>query len=231
MGRGRLLIRARLTAKLVVIVVSLINHRPGLAVGNIIGSVIANILGAFSLGLIIYNPSDDSAQSSSIESGSRVYALLLLVITAVCSMLCVIRERLSRTIVGVFLICAFAGYIISLSVLISRGLARKPEELSDSDSDSDTSSSHSVDHEEEASVQGARPGYGTIDRQVNRCSWYILASQAHIKGFRKFPCSNFSHTIGISLTQAERYNPKHRPSPCRIDWYHPQRIRSLERRR
>jgi len=67
--------------QLAVVVVSIIRKRSSLAVGNIVGSSISNILGAFSLGLLFINP-EDHAGHALFDSSSKIYTLLQLALTA-----------------------------------------------------------------------------------------------------------------------------------------------------
>lgn len=43
----------------VVVVAALVQHRPSLALGNVIGSTLSNILGVFSIGVLFQSRSDD----------------------------------------------------------------------------------------------------------------------------------------------------------------------------
>jgi Ca2+/Na+ antiporter len=60
--------------QLAVVFISIARHRPGLALGNIIGSTISNILGAFSLGLLFWKGSDAVVFDRSL----KLYSILLL---------------------------------------------------------------------------------------------------------------------------------------------------------
>ncbi|KAH7193896.1 uncharacterized protein B0J16DRAFT_86917 [Fusarium flagelliforme] len=103
--------------ELVVVVASLAQGRPSLAVGNIVGSAISNIVGAFSLGLL-FRPA-----GSLVEFDRNVWL--------VC---------------GSVLIALFAIYLISIGWAISRGSLTAPEGSDDDSSDdgSDTSSIEST---------------------------------------------------------------------------------------
>jgi len=63
--------------ELAVVVVSIARQRSSLAVGNIVGSSISNILGAFSLGLIFRK---DESQII-FDRSSKIYTLLFLLLT------------------------------------------------------------------------------------------------------------------------------------------------------
>lgn len=127
--------------------ISIARHRSSLAVGNIVGSAISNILGAFSLGLIFRK----GESSIVFDRSSKIYTLLLLVLTTLIAGLSEFGHRDGWRIAGGFVIGVFAVYIASIAWLIARGLVAAPE-LSDSESDSDSdsySSSDSSDDEEE----------------------------------------------------------------------------------
>ncbi|ESZ96966.1 transporter smf2 [Sclerotinia borealis F-4128] len=117
--------------ELVVVVAAISQHQSSLAIGNIIGSYISNILGAFSLGLIFY-PS-----SIKFDKSSKIYTTILLIITTLLSIFILFFESLGR-IVGATLIAVFGTYVASIAYAIYQGIMEAPE--NDSDSDSDTSS-------------------------------------------------------------------------------------------
>jgi hypothetical protein len=135
--------------KLAVVVSSLINKNPSLALSNIYGSTIANILGSFSIGLLFSpNPLSGAEQLS-----ARIYTSLavgLSVIIAVISTLEYGHIRLGRGWVrgiGGCLIGVFAVYIAGIAFGIYRGVVIAPED-SDSDSDSDDGDNESDTSEE-----------------------------------------------------------------------------------
>ncbi|KAF5604315.1 hypothetical protein FPCIR_860 [Fusarium pseudocircinatum] len=123
--------------ELVVVVASLAQGRPSLAVGNIIGSAISNILGAFSLGLL-FRPAGSHVE---FDRSSKIYSLCLLVITTFAAPIIYFSQRIIRLICGSFLIVLFAIYLISIGWAISRGSLTAPEGSDDdsSDDESDTS--------------------------------------------------------------------------------------------
>lgn len=118
-----------------VIVIALIQHRSYLALGNIVGSAISNILAAFSLGLLFQRES-----VVTYDRSSRIYTLLLLALTAVVviSISFDIPSLLARKLVGSAFVAIFGIYLVSIASLIYRGIVTAPE---DSDSDSDTNES------------------------------------------------------------------------------------------
>ena len=135
-------------AQLVVIAVALGQNRPTLALGNLIGSSIANILASFSLGLFFM-------RTSTFDRSSKIYSAVLLALTSVFLVaLYAVPARL-KWLAGLALMGAFVVYVGSVASLIYRGTLTAPEDDSDSDSVSDSdgsSSSSSSKDEDEAGV-------------------------------------------------------------------------------
>ncbi|KAI9648099.1 hypothetical protein NHQ30_002728 [Ciborinia camelliae] len=117
--------------ELIVVVAAISQHQSSLAIGNIIGSSISNILGAFSLGLIF------CPTSITFDRSSKIYTTVLFIITTLFSIFILFFESLGR-IVGATLIAAFGIYVASIAYAIYKGIVAAPKD--DSDSDSDTSS-------------------------------------------------------------------------------------------
>ena len=106
--------------------------------------MIANILGAFSLGLLFY------AKDANIkfDRSSRVYTVLLLFLTVVASIFPFVGTKNSWRAFGGILIAGFVLYVASIAWAISRGKITAPE-LSDSDSDFDSGSNSESDVEDD----------------------------------------------------------------------------------
>ncbi|WEW58024.1 hypothetical protein PRK78_003491 [Emydomyces testavorans] len=119
--------------ELAVVIASLARNRASLAIGNIIGSAISNILGAFSLGLL-FHPKNTPIH---FDRSSRIYSLILLVLTTFVAPVSYFSRKTIWLACGSILIACFALYIASVGWAISRGSLTAPE---DSDSDSDDSS-------------------------------------------------------------------------------------------
>ncbi|KAG6988020.1 Sodium/calcium exchanger MaX1 [Fusarium oxysporum f. sp. conglutinans] len=126
--------------ELVVVVASLAQGRPSLAVGNIVGSAISNILGAFSLGLLIRPP----GSHVEFDRSSRIYSLCLLVITTFVVPIIYFSQRIIWLVCGSVLIALFVIYLISIGWAISRGSLTAPEG-SDDDSSDDESDTLSIE--------------------------------------------------------------------------------------
>ena len=127
-----------------VVVASVARNRSSLALGNIIGSAISNILGAFSLGLLFHSSQD----ALEFDRSSKVYSLLLLILSAFVTALTLLGIKSIWRIFGGILLALFLVYIVSVALAISRG-ALTPPELSDSESDSD---------DDDSSQEGANEG-------------------------------------------------------------------------
>ncbi|KAF2476634.1 uncharacterized protein BDR25DRAFT_300564 [Lindgomyces ingoldianus] len=126
-----------------VVVAALGLSRQSLALGNVIGSSIANILGAFSLGLLFKSSlggSEDDGETD-FDRSSKIYSLLLLGLTGVVSLVLFISPEPSLiwTISGAAFLFIFGAYAVSIIWAISKGGIRPPED-NDSDSDSEASS-------------------------------------------------------------------------------------------
>jgi len=121
-----------------VIVASIAQGHPHLALGNILGSCVANILGAFSLGVL--------AQRETVvkyDASARIYAVLLFGFTTGVAVIWGFG-RLEGRVVGVVLVLAFVGYLIGVGWSIYRGVLDAPED-SDAESDDESASSDAGD--------------------------------------------------------------------------------------
>ncbi|KAJ6113391.1 Sodium/calcium exchanger membrane region [Penicillium sp. IBT 18751x] len=112
--------------ELAVVIAAILQGRTPLALGNVIGSAISNILGAFSLGLLCYPGQGPFDRSAKIYSALQFFITTLFVILAYF-------QQLNR-VTGGLLIALFALYIISICYSIYRGFSEVPQ-LSDSESD------------------------------------------------------------------------------------------------
>ncbi|KAK1637494.1 hypothetical protein BDP81DRAFT_372227 [Colletotrichum phormii] len=135
--------------ELAVVVSALAQGRASLALGNIVGSAISNILGAFSLGLL-FRKQDDAVQ---FDRSARIYSLLLLgVTTAIVPITYFPRELLWR-VTGITLVVAFVVYLLSIGWAINRGTLVAPEG-SDSGSSSDEDDTSSLSSDSSTSTRG-----------------------------------------------------------------------------
>ncbi|ELR02651.1 hypothetical protein VC83_01010 [Pseudogymnoascus destructans] len=127
--------------ELAVVVACILQNRSSLALGNVVGSSISNILGAFSLGLL-FHPG-----RMVFDRSAKLYAGILFLVTTIFTLVA-LTTGLGRVAGGLF-IAAFAVYLVSIGYGIYRGALDAPERLdSDSDSDSDDDgSTHGGDSE------------------------------------------------------------------------------------
>jgi Ca2+/Na+ antiporter len=125
---------------LVVVIAAISQQQSSLAIGNILGSSISNILGAFSLGLI-FSPS-----AITFDRSSKIYTAVLLALTSLFAVFIVFFESLGR-IGGAVLVATFAAYVASIGWAIYKGIVAPPEDDSDSDSESDSDSDLDSDDE------------------------------------------------------------------------------------
>ena len=115
------------------VISSLAIHQPGLALGNVLGSCISNILGAFSLGLIV-QPSNVPLE---FDPSARLYTAVLFATTTLFVSISWIlaaaagpdessAAALSRRFIGALLVLAFALYAASIAYAIYRGIVTAP---------------------------------------------------------------------------------------------------------
>jgi Ca2+/Na+ antiporter len=124
--------------ELAVVVICVLRSRSSLAVGNIIGSGISNILGAFSLGLILRSDEEGIV----FDSSARIYTLVMLLVTGIVVGLQAVDSPVATRLCGGILIAIFVVYIGSVAYLIFKGRLTAPESDSDSDSESDDDTVH-----------------------------------------------------------------------------------------
>ncbi|KFY03723.1 hypothetical protein O988_01267 [Pseudogymnoascus sp. VKM F-3808] len=123
--------------ELAVVVASILQSRSSLALGNVVGSSISNILGAFSLGLL-FHPG-----RMVFDGSAKLYAGMLFLVTSIFTVVA-LTTGLGKIAGGIF-IAAFAVYLVSIGYGIYRGVLDAPERLdSDSDSDSDSNDGESI---------------------------------------------------------------------------------------
>jgi Ca2+/Na+ antiporter len=120
--------------ELAVVVVCILRNRSSLAVGNIIGSGISNILGAFSLGLVFRSDEEGIV----FDSSARIYTLAMLLVTGLVVGMQAVDSSFAKRLFGGILIAIFVVYVGSVAYLIIKGRLTAPEPDSDSDSDSES---------------------------------------------------------------------------------------------
>ena len=125
-------------SQLAVVIASLARDRASLAIGNVVGSVVSNILGAFSIGLLSHN----TGSPIEFDRSSRIYSLVLLVLTTFVTPILYFSTPDLRLACGLVLIISFVIYIACVGWAISKGSLTAPAN-SDSDVSSDDDSSDS----------------------------------------------------------------------------------------
>ncbi|KGO49057.1 Sodium/calcium exchanger membrane region [Penicillium expansum] len=151
--------------ELAVVVSAILQHRSPLALGNVMGSTISNILGAFSLGLLF------SPQGLEFDRSAKIYSALLFVVTTLFVVLAFFNQL--NQIVGGVLIAIFGLYIVSIVYAIYKGVASPPE-LSDSDSGGESSDSddgefvHHAPHSETSPLIENEHAPSSIDKGSRR---------------------------------------------------------------
>lgn len=128
------------------VIASLARNRTSLAIGNIIGSAISNILGAFSLGLLFHSRDEPTH----FDQSSRVYSLVLLATTTFAMPVMYFPVDTMWLAYGSLLITLFVVYIASVGWAIKRGDLIAPQ---GSDSDSSDTVSSEEDEEHQDSVE------------------------------------------------------------------------------
>lgn len=125
--------------ELVVIIVALSQGQHSMALGNLMGSSIANVLGSFSLGLLC-------AQKMMVfDRSSRIYSTALLGHVLLFLLVLYTVPAEAQQMAGIGLVVAFMGHMASVAWLVSRDILTAPEDDSDTDSDSDTGSNSDSD--------------------------------------------------------------------------------------
>lgn len=123
--------------ELTVIIASVSQSNSKLAIGNVVGSCISNILGAFCLGLIFSN-----VPKVEFDRSSRIYTTVAIGLTGLFVVFIAIGEGLGR-FGGALLVTSFAIYVGSVGYAIYKGIVEAPVGDDcccggDSDSDSDS---------------------------------------------------------------------------------------------
>lgn len=157
--------------QLIVVIAALARNRASLAIGNIIGSAISNILGAFSLGLLFHRR-DEAVR---FDRSARMYSLVLLSVTTLILPTLYLPTETAWLACGTVLIASFIMYLASVGWAISRGSLTAPEG-SDSSSDDDDSSNESG-----SSTDVESSGNGTFPPTTANATTPLLSHQSRSK--------------------------------------------------
>ena len=131
--------------QLAVIVAALSQGRSSLALGNILGSSISNILGAFSLGLIF------TSGEIKFDRSSKIYTALTLLFTVIFVLILAFFKSIGRAAGGI-LVTLFAAYVVSIGYYIYKGVMAAPE---DDDDDSDDDNDDDDDDDDDSETASA----------------------------------------------------------------------------
>lgn len=142
--------------ELVVVVAAMSQRQGALALGNLMGSSVANILGSFSLGLLFCSTEQGGVMR--FDQSSRIYTVILMALTAVFLIMLYTGKKQAG---GIALVVAFVVYIVSVVSMIYKGSMTAPETVSDSSSDPGSESDaysaidSASDSESEAEIGGS----------------------------------------------------------------------------
>ena len=114
--------------ELVVVLAAVLGGHGDIALGDVLGSTIANVLGSFPLGLLARKP-------LLIERSARLYALGLLAVSLLVSAL-LFHGPITRPLGGA-LIAVFLIYLASILWALRRGMLRAPADAADADNEAD----------------------------------------------------------------------------------------------
>ncbi|KUJ08134.1 uncharacterized protein LY89DRAFT_711879 [Mollisia scopiformis] len=104
--------------ELAIVIAAIYQHQPSLALGNVVGSCIANVLGAFGFGLLVHD------FLPRFDRNSKVYAGALLIVSSVYLYLA-LTGHLDLT-GGIFFLVMFAVYLVSICSAIYDNILSPP---------------------------------------------------------------------------------------------------------
>lgn len=110
--------------ELVVVLLAVVAGHPGVAVGNVVGACLANLIGSMPLGMLAPRPLIP-------DRSARIYGLVLIAITVLAAAFA-IDGRVTPTAGGV-LVVVFVVYVGSVLLVIRRGWLRPVQEADEGD--------------------------------------------------------------------------------------------------
>ena len=112
--------------ELIVVILAIVAGHPGLAVGTIVGSCLANLIGSMPLGFL-------GSQPLVPDRSARISAVVMLLVTLLAAVF-LIDGRI-EPIAGGILVAIFVGYVISILLVIQRGWLRPLDGREDDDAE------------------------------------------------------------------------------------------------
>ena len=123
--------------ELLVVMLAIASGHPGLAVGNVIGSCLANLIGSMPLGFLGPRPLVP-------DRSARIYAAVMLLVTGLAAVFLI--DGRVEPLAGGVLVAVFIGYVVSVLLVLKRGWLRPLMDLDEE-----------ADDEEAAAVPAALP--------------------------------------------------------------------------
>jgi Ca2+/Na+ antiporter len=191
-----------------VVVAAVSQKRTNLAMGNVLGSSISNILGAFALGLLFY------PGNATFDRSSKMYAAVLLGITTLVSVFLAFYDSV-KNIIGPLLILFFILYVLSIGYSIYKGAMAPPQDSdSDSSSSSSDSSSDSDSDLESETTLSEHPGTGQAYHKVKQerpsTEKSSVLSNVPLQEFKDLPTGS-RPSSPIRKKQKKPFKPNKRP--------------------
>jgi cation:H+ antiporter len=110
--------------ELVVVVLAVVSGHPGVAVGNVIGACLANLIGSMPLGMLARRP-------LAPDRSTRIYGLVMIAATVLAAAFA-LDGRVTPAAGGV-LIAVFVVYVGSVLLVIHRGWLKPPQEAEEAE--------------------------------------------------------------------------------------------------
>lgn len=112
--------------ELIVVILAIVAGHPALAVGNVIGSCLANLIGSMPLGFLGERPLIP-------DRSARIYAIVMLLVTLLASAFLI--DGHVESFAGGMLVAGFVVYLASILLIIQRGWLRPLESDEDDEDD------------------------------------------------------------------------------------------------
>lgn len=110
--------------ELVVVLIAIAGGHPGLAVGNVVGSCLANLIGSLPFGFL-------GARPLVPDRSARIYSVVMLLVTVLAALFLI--DGQVGPLAGGVLVAVFAVYVGSILIVIHRGWMRPPADDDDED--------------------------------------------------------------------------------------------------